>query len=164
MTLPTKDTAPRSSYPASAASPLTWQSQFPHTSLSEIMRASGGGPEAHDALASLCEKYWSPLYAFLRHRGRSKEDAQDLTQGFFEQLLKRRAFEKFDPSRGKLRYYLLVALKNFETVVYRGQRAQKSGGEYRFVSFEWLQAEAQFGAEPASNDSPDLLYTIGTGQ
>jgi DNA-directed RNA polymerase specialized sigma24 family protein len=65
-------------------------------------------------MGKLCEKYWYPLYAFLRRRGRSVDDAKDLTQGFFCHFLADKAFEGFDPSRGKLRSYLLGALKNFK--------------------------------------------------
>ena len=50
-------------------------------------RAEGG----REALARLCERYWSPLYAFARYRGFSPEDAQDLVQGFFEHLIESRA-------------------------------------------------------------------------
>ena len=142
----------------SPASPLTWQAKFPHTSLTEIVQAGGEDTLAQDAVASLCQKYWYPLYAFLRRRGRSTEDAQDLTQGFFTRFLSGKSFKGFDPERGKLRSYLLGGIKNYESDRHRAEKTQKAGGQYSFISFEWQQAEAQYAEEPKNIDSPDLLY------
>src|ERR1700722_12830292 len=69
-----------------------------------------GGPEA---LARLCERYWPPLYAFVRHRGCSPEDAQDLVQGFFAHLIERRGLLSVDRSKGRFRSFLLASFQNF---------------------------------------------------
>jgi hypothetical protein len=64
----------------------------------------------HDALATLCGLYWYPLYSYLRRRGHSAEDAQDLTQGFFARLLEKHALHVVDPARGRFRSFLLASL------------------------------------------------------
>lgn len=132
--------------------------EFPPTSIMEVNAARGGGAESDAATASLCEKYWFPLYAFLRRRGSDVESAKDLTQGFFEQFLRGKGFSGFEPSRGRLRSYLLGALKNYEAECQRHRATQKRGGNVQFVSFDWLEAESRYAAEPEMSDSPDLLY------
>ena len=131
---------------------------FPLTSLTEVMESRGDDLASREALASLCDKYWYPLYAFLRRRGHGVEDAQDLTQGFFASFLAGNAFGDFDARRGKLRTYLLGALKHFESGDRRQKQAQKRGGEFEFVSFDWLDAERWYGAEPAHIESPELIF------
>lgn len=131
---------------------------FPLTSLTEVMESRGDDLASREALASLCDKYWYPLYAFLRRRGHGVEDAQDLTQGFFASFLAGNAFGDFDARRGKLRTYLLGALKHFESGDRRQKQTQKRGGEFEFVSFDWLDAERWYGAEPAHIESPELIF------
>ena len=70
-------------------------------------------PRAQEALAKLCEIYWYPLYEYVRRRGYSAPDAQDLTQEFFAKLLERSSFARATPELGKFRSYLLTAMKNF---------------------------------------------------
>ncbi|MFT4550923.1 MAG: DNA-directed RNA polymerase specialized sigma24 family protein [Verrucomicrobiales bacterium] len=131
---------------------------FPLTSLTEVMNLRGDDVTSQEALASLCEKYWYPLYAFLRRRGHDKEDAQDLTQGFFAKFLSGKAFGEFDPQRGKLRTYMLGALKHYESSDRREKKTLKRGGGFEFVSFDWMNAESWYGAEPAHIDSPELIF------
>ena len=68
-------------------------------------------PRASAALGELCQIYWPPLYSYLRGRGYSTEEAQDLTQGFFARLLERQDIQAADPARGRFRGFLLTALK-----------------------------------------------------
>ncbi|MGI9241231.1 MAG: RNA polymerase sigma factor [Verrucomicrobiales bacterium] len=131
---------------------------FPPTSLTEVIKSLGDDPGSQKALASLCSKYWYPLYAFLRRGGHSTEDAQDLTQGFFAEFLSGRGFAGFDPERAKLRTYMLGALKHYESNSRREKAALKRGGGYEFVSFDWMTAERWYGAEPAHIDSPDTIF------
>jgi RNA polymerase sigma-70 factor (ECF subfamily) len=67
--------------------------------------------KARIAFARLCEDYWPPLYRFVRQRGYSRHDAQDLTQGFFAYLLEKQAYGTPDRSKGRFRTFLLVLLK-----------------------------------------------------
>ena len=65
---------------------------------------------ARNALAQLCQSYWYPLYSYVRRRGFSPEDAQDLTQGFFLHLLDHKALRQVSPLNGKFRSFLLASL------------------------------------------------------
>jgi hypothetical protein len=85
---------------------------FDQTQWTLVRNASGDdGSKSADALAELCRRYWYPLYAWLRRSGRNREDAQDLTQSFFEKLLEKNWMADVDRDKGKLRTFLLTALK-----------------------------------------------------
>src|SRR5258708_29787694 len=75
--------------------------------------ADSDEPRAQAALAKLCEAYWYPLYSYVRRRGYSAPDAQDLTQEFFAKLLERSSLTNATPELGKFRSYLLTPLKYF---------------------------------------------------
>ena len=93
--------------------------------------------QAQDALAHLCQTYWPPLYAYLRRRGYSPEDAQDLTQGFFAQLLKRNAVAAVNPEKGRFRSFLLASFNHFLSDEWDKARAQKRGaGQIDFVRYQ----------------------------
>src|SRR5580692_8852673 len=85
-------------------------------------------PQSAVALEKLCRTYWPPLYAFIRRKGYSEEDAQDLTQEFFARLLERNEFEMVDPRKGKFRTFLLAALTHFLSNQRDHARAAKRGG------------------------------------
>src|SRR5258708_33484830 len=70
-------------------------------------------PAAGVALEQLCRSYWFPLYAYVRRKGHSPEDAQDLTQEFFARLLEKKLLSRADRQRGRFRTFLLTALQNF---------------------------------------------------
>ena len=70
-------------------------------------------PHAATALEALCRAYWYPLYAFVRRRGHSPPDAQDLTQEFFAQLLEHNWIARADRHKGRFRSFLLMAMKRF---------------------------------------------------
>jgi len=88
--------------------------EFTTTHWSVVLAARDtASPHADAALAELCRTYWYPLYAFVRRRGNSPHDAQDLTQGFFARLLKKNFVAQADRERGRFRTYLLAALGHF---------------------------------------------------
>lgn len=89
--------------------------------------------QAQAAVAQLCRDYWPPLYSFVRRRGFSFSDAQDLVQGFFGYFLQRKAYAQADPNKGKFRSFLLASLKNYMADVWDREHAIKRGGEYEFV-------------------------------
>ena len=125
-----------------------------------FLSAKGGASEkaaADDALATLCRSYWPPLYTFVRRRGYTAADAQDLTQDFFIHLLETDALAKVDPSRGRFRTFLLASLKNFLATAHERSRALKRGGGREFIPLETAVAEAEAAAhldEPRSRDAP----------
>lgn len=118
---------------------------FAPTQWSVILAAgeSQTDPDAsRAALAQLCETYWPPLYAYLRARGHSKHDAQDLTQGFFAYLIERKIYTRADREKGKFRSFLLASLKNFLSDARDREQTLKRGGGHQFVSLHEGQAEA----------------------
>ena len=124
------------------------------------MLAAGGGDRvaAQAALASLCERYWYPLYAYVRRRGRSPEDAHDSTQAFFASLLERRDFEHLDRDRGRFRAFLLASLKHFLANEFARDQTLKRGGGVVPVSLTVDSAEARYVREPADATTPETLY------
>ena len=97
-----------------AASTQTTPRLFPPTRWSVVLAATQtASPESAAALEAICRAYWYPLYAFVRRSGHSPHDAQDLTQEFFCRLLAQRWLAEADPAKGKLRTFLIVALKHF---------------------------------------------------
>jgi DNA-directed RNA polymerase specialized sigma24 family protein len=97
---------------------------------------------ARDALAQLCGTYWAPLYGFIRGRGYSVHDAQDLTQGFFCHLIEQRIYARTDQTKGKFRSFLLASVKHFLNDAYGRARALKRGGNYEFLPLHDEQAQA----------------------
>jgi RNA polymerase sigma factor (sigma-70 family) len=135
-------------------------SAFATTHWSLVGRAvDAGTEEGCAALEELCRTYWRPLYWFARRRGLAPADAEDLTQGFFEDLLGRNAIAHADPARGRFRTFLLTAFAHFQSHERARARCLKHGGGCRIISVEELrQAESRFSEEPATTDSPEMLF------
>ncbi len=113
---------------------------------------------AQAALANLCETYWYPLYAYVRRRGYSPEDAQDLTQEFFARLLQHHWIAQADRERGRFPTFLLAALSHFLANEWDKARAQKRGGAVQFVPLQLDSAETRYGQEPADLLTPEQCY------
>ena len=96
---------------------------------------------ASAALAQLCQTYWPPLYTFVRSRGYSVHDAQDLTQGFFAHLIENKIHLRADRELGKFRSFLLASLKNFISHAREREQTLKRGGGRDFVAFDDARAE-----------------------
>ena len=118
---------------------------FQTTHWTVVLRAGQKEPDpsAQRALASFCEAYWPPLYAFLRYRRYAPEDAQDLVQGFFAHLLAQNALSRADREKGRLRTFLLGSLQNFLSNEYDRAQALKRGGGHEIVSFDEHLPEAE---------------------
>ncbi len=109
---------------------------FPSTHWSVIVAAgrSQADPEiAHAALAELCQTYWAPLYSFVRSRGYSVHDSQDLTQSFFAYLIEHKIYARVDRQKGRFRSFLLASLKNFLADASDRERTLKRGGGQYFL-------------------------------
>lgn len=111
-----------------------------------------GSPQAAVALEELCRTYWFPLYAYVRRRGQTREDAEDLTQAFFARLLEKGFLESADAERGSFRAFLLAALKRFLANEWDRSRTLKRGGGATPLPLDPQQADTQFLA--ASNELP----------
>ena len=116
------------------------------------------GPQAEVALEELCRTYWFPLYSFVRRRGHSKEDAEDLTQAFFLKFLEKNYLEGLDSDKGKFRAFLLASLKHFLANEWDRAHRQKRGGGVEPLSLDWQEADARYQINPADDLSPDKLY------
>jgi RNA polymerase sigma factor (sigma-70 family) len=125
-----------------------------------LVRAAGSADTqvARDALESLCQTYWYPLYAYVRSRGNSPHDAQDLTQGFFCKLLEKDYLSDANPARGHLRSFLLSSLKHYMANEWDKAQAQKRGGDQVFVSVDQEFGETRFREEPVERVTPEHLY------
>ena len=110
---------------------------------------------ARDALAKLCQTYWFPLYAHVRRRGHSPEDAQDLTQAFFARLLEKSWVGDADQTKGRFRSFLLVAMNRFLSDEWDKARAQKRGGGMPLVPLQFDTAETRYGVDPADPATPE---------
>ena len=128
------------------------------------MQAGEGDADesARKALAAFSEAYWPPLYTFVRRRGYSPADAQDLVQGFFEHLLKQNTLSRADREKGRLRTFLLGSLQNFLLKQRERMSAMKRGGGQQIVSFDdqLIDAEAAMNATAHLSDvsSYDLAW------
>jgi RNA polymerase sigma-70 factor (ECF subfamily) len=115
-------------------------------------------PEAARALEELCRTYWFPLYAYVRRRGPTKEDAEDLTQAFFARLLEKNPFAGLDSEKGKFRAYLLASLKHFLANARDKAQAQKRGGGGAHLSLDWQTADTKFQVAATQEPSPDKAF------
>ncbi len=109
---------------------------------------------AEQALAELCGSYWYPLYVFVRRRGHSKHDAEDLTQGFFARLLQKRDFGPLAKEKGRFRSFLLAAMTHFLANEWDRTQAQKRGGGQRSLPIDAEEAERRFESEPTDAPGP----------
>ena len=137
---------------------LPGPSQFPTTRWTLVVAA--GDPhrkEARSALVYLCENYWYPLYAYLRRRGYSADEAQDLTQEFFVRVLEGRYLDRADPEKGRFRSFILTSLKFFVADEEDRRRARKRGGG-TVVPLEFSSGEERYQREPAHDETPERIF------
>lgn len=131
---------------------------FVTTQWSMVVAAQGHSPEADAALEALCRHYWRPLYGFVRRSSFAKEEAEDLTQAFFARLLERRDLDAVRREKGRLRSYLLVALKHFLANERSRANAIKRGEGTRILSLDEMR-EAETGSfEPADPQTAEHIY------
>jgi RNA polymerase sigma factor (sigma-70 family) len=131
---------------------------FATTHWSVVREAQGESPAAQEALEKLCRTYWRPIYSFVRRQGIGPTDAEDLTQGFFASLLEHRNLNAVRKEQGRLRSYLLGALKYFLGEERRRAMAIKRGKGQRLIPLEELRAGERIGLEPADAVTAELLY------
>lgn len=130
---------------------------FKTTCWSDVLRTRDEA-QRDAALNALCAAYWNPLYAYLRRDGKSPEDAEDLVQGFLAKLSHRGDFEDLDPSRGRLRTFLLTSLRNHMLNHKAAENAQRRGGGNKALPLHLVEAENLCAADLAEGISPELAY------
>jgi RNA polymerase sigma-70 factor (ECF subfamily) len=133
--------------------------RFATTHWSVVLAA--GRPKSasyRQALETLCQTYWFPLYAYLRRHGCNCHQSQDYTQAFFTALLDKGGLGLADPKRGKFRSFLLASLKHFLSNERARARAKKRGGNRKVLSIDFEKAENQYALEPRDELSPEKLF------
>jgi RNA polymerase sigma factor (sigma-70 family) len=130
------------------------------TTLWSVVVAAGHGSaaDAQAALEQLCRTYWYPLYAHVRRRGYSREDAEDLTQAFFARLLTHKSLSLADSRRGRFRCFLLAALNHFLANEWNKARAEKRGGHRIQLSFDTASGEQLYDREDNRELNAEELY------
>ena len=129
----------------------TRQPSFPNTRWSVVLAATQrASPESAAALETLCRAYWYPLYAYVRRCGQTPQDAQDLTQEFFCRLLEKHWFNLANPEKGRLRTFLIVALKNFMAKEWRRASAQRRGGGHMHLQLDTAVAESRYAVDSSA--------------
>ncbi len=133
--------------------------QFVPTRWSVVLTAGHSDtPRAQAALATLCQTYWYPLYAFVRRQGHNPHDAQDLTQEFFARLLEKQYLAHIKREGGRFRSFLLTALIRFLANEWDRHQAQKRGGQQTVISIDQEDAESRYRLEPAHELTAEKIY------
>jgi hypothetical protein len=143
-------------------SPIEGGGKFPGTRWSLIDAARGADPsERSRALNALLSAYWKPVYKYVRLRwNRDADDAQDLAQGFFAELLERDLLAKYDPAKSRLRTYLRLCVDSFVINQDKAAHRQKRGGDALHVALDFAAAEGELNGiviDPAAIPSPESL-------
>ena len=135
------------------------KSQF-RTTAWDLVRLAGDRhtESGQQALEELCRQYWYPLYAFLRKRGHSKDDAADVVQGFFESILRREGMARVEQRHGRFRSWLLTSLKNYQADEHRKAQTLKRGGDRVQVSLDADEAERRYQLEPVDDVAPEAAF------
>jgi RNA polymerase sigma-70 factor (ECF subfamily) len=145
--------------PSDTETPRAPAGCFLTTHWSVVLTAgSSDTTRAQTALERLCRAYWFPLYAYVRRRGHSVEDAQDLTQAFFARVLEQHWLARADQAKGRFRTFLLTAMERFLANEWDKVRALKRGGGHRNIPIQLDTAETRYGVEPVDTRTPEQAF------
>jgi RNA polymerase sigma-70 factor (ECF subfamily) len=114
---------------------------------------------ARTALETLCRAYWYPIYVYVRRKGHGPDDAQDLTQEFFAQLISKHHVRRADRNKGKFRTFLLATLDYFLAREWSKAHRQKRGSQFSFLSLDQQTPEERYRLEPADSDTPEKQFS-----
>ena len=131
---------------------------FTTTHWSVVLEAQGETPAAREALEKLCRTYWRPIYSFVRRQGVGPEEAEDLTQGFFAELLEHRNLSAVRKEKGRLRSFLLGAAKHFLVDERRHAMAIKRGSGLRPIPLEELSVDQRTQIETTNPVTAEQIY------
>jgi len=133
--------------------------RFATTQWNVVLEARDGTESrARQALESLCHAYWFPLYVYVRSRGNAADEARDLTQAFFADLLERNFLDAIDRSKGRFRSFMLASLEHFLSNQRDKANALKKGGGAQPISLDAVDAETRYRHEPADPVTPELVF------
>lgn len=114
--------------------------------------------QAQKALETLCGGYWYPIYVYVRRKGYNPDDAADLTQEFFAQLIRKDQLRLADRNKGKFRTFLLAMLDYFVAREWSRAHRQKRGGQFKFISLDQQSPEERYQLEPKDDDTPEKKF------
>jgi RNA polymerase sigma-70 factor (ECF subfamily) len=144
---------------AGTDSSCSFSGEFTTTHWSVVLKAGdGASPLAFEALEQLCTAYWFPLYVYVRRQGFDPPEAQDVTQGFFEQLIEKEFLKDVDPNKGRFRSFLLAALKHYVLNQRKHAGRQKRGGNQIIVPIDTDQAETRFLGEAGAESTAERAF------
>jgi RNA polymerase sigma-70 factor (ECF subfamily) len=133
--------------------------EFTTTHWSVVLRAGDStSPLALEALEQLCHTYWFPLYVYVRRQGSMPPEAQDTTQGFFEQLIEKEFLKDVDPNKGRFRSFLLAAIKHYILNQRKHAGRLKRGGDRTMVPFDADEAETRFQAATTTEATAERAF------
>lgn len=132
--------------------------QFTTTHWSVVVEAQGESTAAQEALEKLCGIYWRPIYSFVQRQRTGSQEAEDLTQAFFADLLEHRSLTAVRKEKGRFRSYLLAALKYFLADERRRTMAIKRGKGQRLIPLEDLSPDERIGMEPTDSVTAEKIY------
>jgi RNA polymerase sigma factor (sigma-70 family) len=145
--------------PHDSVSAPSGAAQFPATLWSVVLLAgSAPSSESEKAIERLCQLYWYPVYAWLRRRGCAPHDAQDLTQGFFVDLIERHKLGHVRREKGRFRSFLRVCLQNYLADERDKARTIKRGGNQTLLSLDAAAAESRYSMEPRDPLDPEKIF------
>jgi RNA polymerase sigma-70 factor (ECF subfamily) len=131
--------------------------QFQTTLWTTVLAAGKeSSPSAEAALARLCQIYWPPVYAYIRKRTNSPEQAQDLTQAFFARLLEKNYIARAERERGRFRSFLMTSAENFLCDEHDRATSLKRGGKQQPLSLDAAFSGEEL--EPAAALTPALAF------
>ena len=132
---------------------------FATTHWSVVMAVGERGSEpTQKALETLCRACWYPIYVYVRRKGYGADEAQDLTQEFFAQLIAKEHLRLADRNKGKFRTFLLATLDYFLAREWSRAHRQKRGGQFTFISLDGQTPEERYRLEPADNNTPEKQF------
>lgn len=141
-------------------SPAPDPAAFPTTHWTLVQTVQGDdATAAARAMEELCKGYWYPIYAYLRRSGHAPQDAEDLTQCFFEKLISDDAIQTARQEAGKLRSFLLGILRRVLSDHARRDSALKRGAHSPHISFDGMNAEQRYAIEPQDIRDPEWMFT-----
>jgi RNA polymerase sigma factor (sigma-70 family) len=132
--------------------------KFRSTAWTMVVEATGEGPTAQQALESLCQVYWYPIYAFVRRNGMRSADAEDATQAFFAWLIESGVVGRADPERGRFRSFLITAVKRFLLKRREYETAAKRTPQQPLLSLDMRSGEQRYEFEPCDPQTPETLF------
>ena len=131
---------------------------FATTRWSVVLTAKGTDPKGRQALSTLCNDYWHPIYSFIRRQGHGADEARDLTQGYFVLLLEKSLLHEVRPAEGRFRSFLLASVRHFLSDARDRERAAKRGGGRSAIPLDEAFAEESYRREPHTELTPEEIF------